>query len=221
MARHTWVGILSPWFGSDVTLIWILSPWIGIFHPDLDQMSPWLGFCHPDWDFVTLIWIKCQKHGLDVPHGMMNECWISLMPFWMVVYGQWSNAWEAINYRLLHARIWWWLQYEWWFYMIDSLLHGRIWWWVHKERSRLWVERGIGEVSRELIHPNVHLTDIFFLNLLLANLILGRKLDWRLIRLENISPRPCCRDWDPRTAPAQPSNSFFRHYHLVSIREGS
>ena len=42
--------------------------------------------------------------------------------------------------------------------MVDGPLHGRIWWRVHEERSRLWVERGVGEVSRELVHSNVHLS---------------------------------------------------------------
>jgi len=68
-----------------------------------------------------------------------------------------------------------------------TILHGRIWWRVHEKRSRLRVKRGVGEVARELVHSNVHL-------------ILRRKFDWWLIRLENVS-RPCCWDGDARTAP--------------------
>ena len=46
--------------------------------------------------------------------------------------------------------------------MVDGLLHGRIWRRVHKERARLRVERGIGEVARELVHSNVHLAILSF-----------------------------------------------------------
>ena len=49
-------------------------------------------------------------------------------------------------------------RHDWWLGMVDGLLHGRIWWRVHKERSRLRVERGVGEVARELVHSNVHLS---------------------------------------------------------------
>ena len=49
--------------------------------------------------------------------------------------------------------------------MIGVLLHGRVWWRIHEKRSRLWVERCIGELARELVHPNVHLAAISFLSI--------------------------------------------------------
>ena len=94
--------------------------------------------------------------------------------------------------------------------MIGVLLHGRVWWRIHEKRSRLWVERCIGELARELVHPNVHLAAISFLSIegcsgwcptKKSHLILLRKLD-RLIWLEKV---PVARRWDgnARTASAQ------------------